>query len=223
MAGSRRAARLPRSRLPIPSRGRTNSGADGRGRLWPGATNGARTKPWEYFIPPPARAAGTARSAACGIGNAPTRPTSPARARPDTTPPTAPRTPGYATIAGSTPSGIRRMWLPRGMRPMPPDIRAFGMPRPAERGRRCGKRADSAWETPKNAAGPISCTAYRPLRPDRPSGGDAHRSPASPIRRSGYPTPKLEAHTKIRNKPVMAHKGNSRSSAHPLETTAAGR
>ena len=52
------AAPLPQSRLSVPSRGRTNSGANGRARLWPGTTNDAQTKLWKHSAPQPARRAG---------------------------------------------------------------------------------------------------------------------------------------------------------------------
>ena len=78
-------------------------------------------------------------------------------------------------IAENTPSkcsdgtlvDIWRIWLPHGMRPMPNNVRTFGMPRPAERRRRCDKKDGLRMGNTKNAARPISRIAYRALRPDR--------------------------------------------------------
>ena len=54
---------------------------------------------------------------------------------------------------GGTLSGIRRMWLPHGMRPMPNGVRAFEMPRPLKGDAGATKGTDSAWKTPKKPQG----------------------------------------------------------------------
>ena len=112
-----------------------------------------------------------------GPGFGPARP-APCRRSRGNTPPRrphgAPDLSGSATIAENTPS--RCPGTPKG------DAGAT-------------KRTD-------NAARPISRVACRPLRRDRPSGSDAHRSPANPMRRSGYPTPKLESHINTHENPI---------------------
>ena len=102
-----------------------------------------------------------------GPGFGPARPAPRRRSRGNTPPRRphgAPDLSGSATIAENTPSrcpgGIRRMWLPHGMRPMPNGVRASGMPRHAERGRRRNKKdgqrrkADIARRMPTVASGP---------------------------------------------------------------------
>ena len=59
----------------------------------------------------------------------------------------------------------------------------------------------------ENAVGPISRIAYRPLRPNRPSCSDAHRSLAKSMQRSGYRTPQPESYINTdedRMKPKLA-------------------
>ena len=87
-------------------------------------------------------------------------------------------------------------------RTAPPRDDAVGMSRPVGKGRDAAadfdgnatKRGGHRTKNIEDAAGPIPRIAYRPLRPDHPSGGNAHRSPANPMRRSRYRTPPLESH-----------------------------
>ena len=74
---------------------------------------------------------------------------------------------------------------------------------------RKGTRVRQKGRTPhgkhRNAARPISRIACRPLRSDRLSGSGVHRSPADPMRRSGYHAPRLESHINAHESPTKAH------------------
>ena len=216
-AGQRRAARLPQSCLSVPSLGRTNSGADGGARPWPGATIDAQTKPGKYTTLPPARRVGHCLQ--CGLRDR-KRPepsdaadTRPSRHRMSDSAPTPSRSAMIAEntlskYSGGMPSSIWRVWLSHGMRSMPNGSRAFEMPRPSERRRRCDKKDGLRMGNTENAARPISRIAYRALRPDRPSGSDTHRSPTSPTQRSRFPIPRLESHIQAHENPIKNHNEN---------------